>query len=231
MERIGIRDADVLKACLSALDDGRVIVVPTTRWYMFAARADIASTAPSIFRLKRRSPDKSLLLIAPSYNWATDAFVFSPSAHQLADAFWPGDLSLRLRWRASAKDFPAVGVPIGLVGVTSGILGELAAELAAPLISTSVNYSGAPAEGGTGPRFAFEQVLEMLNASEDATSVAIAVDGGICSLVEATTIVDCAAADRAVLERPGTVHIDALRYVVPDLDVSRMRRDRDGFAR
>jgi len=230
MDRIGAHDANVLKACVSALNDGRVIVLPTARWYMFAARADIATTAPIIFRLKRRLPDKSLLLVAPSYEWATSMFIFSVGARQLADAFWPGDLSLRLRWRSPADGFPAVGVPVGLVGLTSGRLGELAAELGAPLVSTSVNFSGTPAEGGTQPRFAFEQVLDMLNAHSDAASVAIAVDGGVCPLVEATTVVDCTEADRSALERPGTVHVDALRYIAPDLDVSRVRRDMEGFA-
>ncbi len=229
MDRLRTNDSRVLDACTAALNEGRVIVVPTSRWYMFAARADIDTTAPTIFRLKRRAPDKSLLLISPSREWAASAFVFTEAAQRLANAFWPGDLSLRLLWQDSTKGFPAVGVPVGLVGVTSGWLGQLAAYIGAPLVSTSVNFSGTPAEGGTQPRFAFEQVLQMLDAHPDASSVKIAVDGGVCPLVDATAIVDCSGPKVPVLERPGMVHVDALRYVSPDLDLSRVRRDTAGF--
>lgn len=228
---IGVHHDGMLQACISALNKGQVIVMPTPRWYMFAGRADVAATAATIFRLKRRSPDKSLLLLAPSASWSESTFSFTIEAHRLVNAFWPGDLALRLRWRTPGDGFPAVGTPVGLVTVSSGHLGRLAAELGAPLVSTSVNFSGTPAEGGTQPRFAFEQVIEMLTTHPEAASVAIAVDGGICPLVEATTIVDCSGPNGPVLERPGTVHLDALRYVFPNLDISRMRRDMEGFPR
>jgi L-threonylcarbamoyladenylate synthase len=231
VDRMKVTDPAALRCAVAALDAGCVIVVPTARWYMFVARADDESASPAIFRLKRRAPDKSLLLIAPSLDWAISAFMFSSGARQLADAFWPGDLSLRLRWHNPAVGYSAVGVPVGLVGLAAGSLGEIAAEVGSPLVSTSVNFSGTPTEGGTQPHFAFEQVVEMMSDHPESGRVAIALDGGVCPLVEATTVIDCASSGPPVLERPGAVHLDALLFVTPDLDITRMRRDMDGFVR
>ncbi|MDF0492753.1 L-threonylcarbamoyladenylate synthase [Bradyrhizobium yuanmingense] len=230
LRKYKIDDANARAACVEELDAGNIIVVPTMRWYMFLARADRELAADRIFRLKRRPPDKSLLLVCASSNWVESTFVLTNDARRLIQSFWPGDLSMRLRWRATTAGVTAVGVPVGLVSVASGLMGELAAQLAAPLISTSVNFSGTPAEGGTRPAFAFEHVLTMLASSDDSSAVTVAIDGGICPFVEATTIVDCSGSGSSVLERPGTIHVEAIRYVVSELDVSRCRRDMAGFS-
>jgi tRNA A37 threonylcarbamoyladenosine synthetase subunit TsaC/SUA5/YrdC len=150
-------------------------------------------------------------------------------ASRLAEAFWAGDLSMRLQWRDPSNGILSVGIPTGLVGIPGGLLGAMAAALGMPLVSTSVNFSGLPSEGGTQPAFAFEQVVEMLAANPLAAAVSAVVNGGICPQVEATSVVDCGVAGCTVLERPGAVHLDALRYVVPDLDISRARRDSAGY--
>jgi L-threonylcarbamoyladenylate synthase len=230
MQQLKIDSADVKAICAQALDAGNIIIVPTTRWYMFVARADGSVSAETIFSLKRRPPDKSLLLVGPSTTWVESTFILTHAAHRLAQSFWPGDLSMRLRWQVATAGIAAVGVPVGLVSVVSGLMGELASELGVPLVSTSVNFSGTPAEGGTRPAFAFEHVLNMLAGHQYASAVTIAVNGGVCPLVEATAIVDCSRPDLPVLERPGAIHTEAMRYVVPELDVGRHRRDMAGFS-
>lgn len=231
MNVLALSDLHSHVACCQAIEAGKVVVVPTSRWYMFAGSADDPAIADWIFQFKRRPPDKSLLLVAPSTQWVASSFVLTTQAEQLANAFWPGELSMRLRWDESVSAIESVGAPIGLVTVAPGLLGDLAATLGRPLVSTSVNFSGSPASGGTQPSFAIDQALRTLRAAESdsAVAVAVVVDGGVCPLVEATTVVDCSTPDRTWLERPGAVHADALAHVWADIDLTRARRDTAGF--
>jgi L-threonylcarbamoyladenylate synthase len=222
-------DDGVVEGCLSALEAGQLAVVPTDRWYMIVGNASDPSAAAAIFGIKRRSPDKSLLLVCPSLDWIESNFAVTSGARELARAFWPGDLAMRLRWAAPAEQqVAAVGVPVALVTLTKGLLGRLASQFGA-LVSTSVNYAGTPDEGGTQPAFAFQQVVGMLSAHADSERVGMVVDGGVCPQVDAMTIVDCSDSSSSFLERPGAVHRDALEFALPELDLSRARRDMAGY--
>jgi len=210
-----------LEVCASAVLDGQIAVLPTRRWYMFAGLADNSSVADRIFAFKRRAPSKSLLLVCPTTRWLDDNFTVSDEARQLIDTFLPGELALRLAWRNDATAVVrSVGSPVALTTVADGALGLLAATIGRPLVSTSVNISGAPVQGGTQPCISVAQVLIIL---AEAQVVSVVVDGGVCPAVDALTVVDCA--EDSYLWRPGTLHTDALRHVLPDLDLSRAVSD------
>lgn len=229
MRIVAASDPRSIGRCVDAVNSGSIVVVPTHRWYMFAGRAQDTELSDTIFAIKRRPPSKSLLLVAPSRQWVESNFEFSDDAHALADAFWPGDLSFRLRWLADATPIESVGAPVGLVAVTDDLLGALATAVGAPLVSTSVNFAGTPAEGGTQPSFAFDQVSQMLEGHPLADRVAFMVDGGICPFIDATTVVDLTTPRRPKLERFGLVHRDAILHVRPHIDTARARRDMAGF--
>src|SRR5947209_3138152 len=81
-----------------AIEAGELIVVPTDRWYMICCDASNANACERIYRAKRRSKSKSLLLVLPSKDVAFNLFHIGPDAEILIEALWPGDLALLLRW-------------------------------------------------------------------------------------------------------------------------------------
>ncbi|GAB3971080.1 hypothetical protein GCM10029978_045590 [Actinoallomurus acanthiterrae] len=132
-----------LDAAAQAIEGGKLVVVPTQRWYMVCADASNAQACDSIIKGKRRPSGKPLAYVASSPASCEDLFTLSPEARRLAAAFWPGDLALLLPWKNTedAARHAAVGSP-ALVTIAPGILGDLALKVKAPLAATTANISG-----------------------------------------------------------------------------------------
>lgn len=129
---------------LQALADGELIVYPTETFYALGADAFSAAAMARLFAAKARDAKRPIALIA-----ADDAMAFSvareipPPARRLADAFWPGPLTIVIPARP--------GLPQGLAGPDGGVgvrvsshplARELAKRLGRPITATSANLSG-----------------------------------------------------------------------------------------
>ena len=82
---------------ISALKAGELVVYPTETFYAIGADAFSAVALRRLFRVKKREPERPVGLIA-----ADAAMAFSVAreipidARRLADAFWPGPLTIVL---------------------------------------------------------------------------------------------------------------------------------------
>jgi tRNA threonylcarbamoyl adenosine modification protein (Sua5/YciO/YrdC/YwlC family) len=128
-----------------------------------------------------------------------------PAAVQLAEAFWPGGLTLvvehapSLAWDlGDAEGTVAVRLPDD--DLTRDLLRRTG-----PLAVSSANRSGRPA--ATTAAEALEQLGE---------HVAVVLDGGPRNSSAASTIVDCTGTVPRVL-RVGAISVDRLREVVPEI--------------
>jgi L-threonylcarbamoyladenylate synthase len=144
-----------LDAALEALRAGDLIVYPTETFYAIGADAMSTSALERIYAVKGRERDKPIALIAAD---AESAFALASkipdNARRLAEAFWPGPLTLVL----SARD----GIDRSIIGLDGGIgvrvsshplARDLAAELGHPITATSANLAGhAPAATLTAAR-------------------------------------------------------------------------------
>ncbi len=81
-------------------------------------------------------------------------------AHQLASAFWPGDLAMILRWRdlGLGQQHEPVGVPNALVTMDPGPLGELARQSRVPIAATTANLSDIANTDTAGPAITTAEV-------------------------------------------------------------------------
>jgi L-threonylcarbamoyladenylate synthase len=185
-----------------AVEAGRLVIVPTSRWYMICCDASNTGACDRIFAAKQRPADKSLLLVAPSTDAVRQRFHLSADAKLVTDALWPGDLALLLPWRDPAEGtrHSAVGTPEALVTSAPGSLGALAQRVSRPLAATSANISGVT---GSGPSISLDEVERFLAQSH--ADVPVVVDGGICPVGNHLTILRCAD-DRTELVREGVVH-------------------------
>ncbi|MDI6796650.1 MAG: L-threonylcarbamoyladenylate synthase [Desulfatibacillaceae bacterium] len=126
---------------------GGMAVIPTTGLYGLAADAYNPAAVERVFALKGREREKSLLVLAQNMEQVI-ALVddFGPMAQKLADAFWPGRLTLVLK---AKKNAPATLVSAnGSIGVrltAHPVARALIKALGRPVTGTSANPSGLPA--------------------------------------------------------------------------------------
>jgi L-threonylcarbamoyladenylate synthase len=132
---------------IAALQAGELVVYPTETFYAIGADAFSSIALRRLFEVKGRDPGRPVGLIA-----ADTAMAFSVAreipidARRLADAFWPGPLTLVLPARDSIA--PELAGPDG-VGVRvspNPVARALSAGIGRPITATSANLSGeAPA--------------------------------------------------------------------------------------
>jgi len=178
---------------------------PTETVYGLGCAPDALSLA-RLSALKGRKGGKPFLLLVSSRLMAEDAgLVFTPAAHALAEAFWPGPLTLVLRG-GEGKLPDLLRGPEGGFAVrhtSHKAVERLIALLDRPLTSTSANIPGqAPAPGA-------EQLVALFRPAYDAGELLV-LDGGTLGNVPPSTIVDCTT-PQPTLIREGALPRNELR--------------------
>jgi len=136
-----------IEAAIAALQAGELVVYPTETFYAIGADAFSSSALARLFRVKRREAGRPVGLIAADTAMAFSLAREIPSnARRLADAFWPGPLTLVLPARDElARELgglEGVGVRVS----PNPVARALSAGLGRPITATSANLSGeAPA--------------------------------------------------------------------------------------
>lgn len=155
------------------LEAGGVCILPTETVYGLAARADHTAAIKRIYAIKGRGFDKPLAVCVRDITQAKSLAEFSPLAERLAQAFWPGPLTLVLP--AISQNLNAHCYQGETIALRCPDITWRETLLAAPLALTSANRSGAPD--------AVTAQTE-INAEVDAV-----LDGGPSAQGEASTII------------------------------------------
>ena len=133
-----------LERAETVVRSGGLVLYPTETLYALGADACNAQAAARIVALKRRQPDKPLPLIIGGMEQLAQVTSRHPSPLQeLADAFWPGPLSLLVPARQELAE--AVRDAQGWTSVRwtpHPVAGELCLRCGRPIIATSANLSG-----------------------------------------------------------------------------------------
>jgi L-threonylcarbamoyladenylate synthase len=170
-----------IAAAAALLRAGELVAVPTETVYGLAARADSADAVAAIYRAKGRPSFNPLIVHVASLEQAEQIAILDDRARKLAQAFWPGALTLVLPLRDDARIAPAVtaGLPtIALRCPAHPAMRALLAECGLPLAAPSANRSG-----GVSPTTA-EHVATSL-----AGRIPLVLDGGACASGLESTIV------------------------------------------
>ena len=173
---------------------GRLAAVPTETVYGLAADASQENAVQAVYAVKGRPEQKPLNVLVDGMAMAETVCRNIPAdAYRLADAFWPGPLTMVLRGNGTLPPIVSAG------GVTQGVrcpdhpdtLAVIRA-LGRPLACPSANLSGGPS-----PRSAGE-ALGQLAGKIDAV-----LDGGPCVVGVESTILDLTAAPYRILREGG----------------------------
>ncbi len=182
-------------AAVAALRDGGVVALPTDTVYGICVALGTVGGVERLFEVKRRPPDKGIMLLLEDAAQAAEIGVMTPAAVALAAACWPGGLTVVVPQR---PDRPLSTV---LTGGTATIglrvpdhpAPRALAAAVGPIPTTSANVSGIPEA-----RDADEIRAQLGDAIE------LILDGGPAHGGPASTVVDCTG------ERPQVLRVGAI---------------------
>lgn len=207
-KRLTSQPTDIEEAA-RLLRDGRLVAVPTETVYGLAADALNPAAVASIFAAKGRPMDNPLIVhIADMRDWAALVRDIPQKAQALADAFWPGPLTIIL----PAADCIPNEVRGGLTTVavrypSHPIAQAVILHAGCPLAAPSANRSGAPSPTNA------ERVFEDMQGRIDAV-----LDGGNSDVGVESTVIDLSH-DTPRLLRPGGVTPEMIEEVIGEIEI------------
>lgn len=170
-----------LERAQQVLMQGGLVAIPTETVYGLAANALNSNAVAGIFKAKNRPSFDPLIVHAASadaaFQWADDV---PPQAQTLAEAFWPGPLTLVLPKKAAIPDITTSGQPsVGLRVPRNELTLALLSQLPFPLAAPSANPFGYVSP--TRPSHVADQLGGLVD---------YILDDGPCSIGLESTIVD-----------------------------------------
>jgi L-threonylcarbamoyladenylate synthase len=192
---------------VAVLRAGGLVALPTETVYGLAARADDARAVAAIYAAKGRPAHNPLIVhLADLATARSLARTWPAAAQALAEAFWPGPLTLVLplgepRLAAVTAGGETIALRVPAHPVIAAVLRESGLPLAAPSANRSQSISPTRAE----------HVRQSLGAAVD-----LVLDAGPCALGIESAVVDVRGPQVRLL-RPGAIDLATLRRVWPDL--------------
>ncbi len=193
-----------LEAAVDVLRRGGLVAFPTETVYGLGADASKPAAVRRIFEAKGRPAGHPVIVHLPDDShlerWAASV---PPAARWLADAFWPGPLTLILPRAAGVSDAvtggrDTVGLRVPNQPLASALLKAFGGGLAAPSANRFGQVSPTTAEDVQ---------------SDLGDLVDVILDGGPCPVGVESTIVEFAGEAPTIL-RPGGVAAEALEAVL-----------------
>ncbi len=203
-ERLGPGQADIERAA-AILAAGGLVAFPTETVYGLGADGRSARAVASLYAAKERPRFNPLIAHLPSAEAAKCEGLFDDDARRLAEAFWPGPLTLvvPVSPACTVSDLARAGLDsVALRVPAHPVASALLKACGFPVVAPSANRSGrvSPTEAA--------HVLEDLSGRIDAV-----VDGGPTRVGVESTIVACLDR-RPRLLRPGGVSREAIEEVL-----------------
>lgn len=199
------------------LKNGGLVAFPTETVYGLGGDAKNKDASKAIYAAKGRPSDNPLIVHIPDVSWVDGIVSEIPEAAQkLADAFWPGPMTLIFKKNEvipleTTGGLDTVAVRLPSHPVARALMEESGVYIAAP----SANTSGRPS-----PTKA-KHVAEDLSGKIDAI-----IDGGEVNIGLESTIIDVTE-DIPTILRPGYISLDDVKAVVGEarMDPGIMSKD------
>ncbi|MEZ0325712.1 MAG: L-threonylcarbamoyladenylate synthase [Fimbriimonas sp.] len=195
--------AENIMLAATALRAGKLVGMPTETVYGIAAVATNQEAIWKVFELKGRPADNPLIVHVASRDQVAEvASTFPADAQKLADAFWPGPLTLVLPKTSAVPDSVTAGLQTVAVRMPAHVT-------ALALIETT----GAPLAAPSANRFMSLSPTRPEHISDDiAAGLAHILDGGPCEVGIESTVVDCTDGLRVL--RPGGIAREMISHAV-----------------
>ena len=188
---------------VAVLRRGGLIGIPTDTVYGIAANALDEDAVDRVFRLKGREDTSPIPVLVGEVE---DLFIYgrdvTDEAVALAEAFWPGQLTIVVRKSGSIPPVVSGGLDtVGLRIADHLVPRRLVSALGAPITATSANISGS------------ESLTSALSVAEQlGASLDLVLDGGQLVASKPSTVIDATFRPARIL-REGAVSRAEIEHV------------------
>ena len=196
-----------IEKAIAILKNGGLVAYPTDTVYGLGACMTDTKAVARIFEVKGRPKGMALPVLLADHAQIELIVESMPlAAQRLADAFFPGALTIILPKSSAVPDvitgggntvafrIPNHPVPLALIN-----------GLGKPIVGTSANLSGQPTA------LTAEEVQAQIGDKID-----MVIDGGRCPGGIESTVIDLSG-EKPVIRRQGVISIDRLRKILPDI--------------
>jgi L-threonylcarbamoyladenylate synthase len=196
-----------IEAAVEALRDGDLVAFPTETVYGLGANASNPAAVRKVFELKGRPPNHPVIVHIDDAKylrrWAREV---PPAAARLAEAFWPGPLTLVLPRAEGVHDIVTGGQDTVAVRIPSHLMAQqLLTAFGGGIAAPSANRFG---------RLSATRAEHVRDEFGDAVKVIL--DGGESQVGLESTIVFCDEQSTRLL-RPGAISLAQLRSVAGEV--------------
>ena len=194
---------DVSRAA-AALRDGQLVAFATETVYGLGGDATNDEAVARIFAAKGRPQFNPLITHVPSLAAARELGVFNNVALKLAEAFWPGPLTLVVRRRANCPVSQLASAGLGSLAIRvpgNAQARDLLEQAGVPVVAPSANPSG---------RLSPTTVEHVRAGLGD--KIDLILDGGRCPVGVESTVIGCLD-ESPVLLRPGGIAVEEIAAV------------------
>lgn len=203
------KDAEKIAEIGRILAGGGIVAIPTETVYGLAGNAFDGSCVKKIFEAKGRPGDNPLIVHIAEFDEIYSIAAEVPeSAKKLAEAYWPGPLTIILPKKDTIPDEVTAGQKTVAVRMPSHPVAHAIIKASGvPLAAPSANISGFPSP--TAVRY----VIDDMNGRIDAIA-----DGGDCEFGIESTVVTLATPVPRIL-RPGAVTHGMIEKIIGKTDI------------
>ena len=208
-----------VRRATEALCAGEVVALPTETVYGLAANALNEKAVAKIFQIKGRPANNPIIVHIASVEMAKGCVASWPAnADKLANAYWPGPLTLVLPRTKEIPDIVTAGGPtVGVRWPSHPLIQAVIRKCDFPLAAPSANLSGQ-----ISPTTA-EHVRKQLSGK-----ISLIVDGGPSQVGIESTVLDLTPLLRTKagppeILRPGIIHAESLAAVCGEVQSSKFK--------
>ncbi len=194
-----------IRQAAEALTRGDIVAFPTETVYGLGANALDARAVAKVFAAKERPRFNPLIVHVPGLAAAERYAVVNDTARMLAEAFWPGPLSLVLPKRPACGIADLVGAGLDTIALRAPahkVAQALLEAVKLPIAAPSANRSG---------RISPTTAAHVETELDDRP--AMILDGGPCPLGIESTVISVLDGAAALL-RPGAISREAIERVL-----------------
>ena len=204
---LSAEDAKTASVAAEIIKKGELVAIPTETVYGLGANGLDPEAVAKIFQAKGRPQDNPLILhIAEARDMEKYCHSIPECAYALAEAFWPGPLTLVLPARENVPTCTTAGLPtVAIRCPDNAVTREIIRLSGVPIAAPSANISGKPSTTTA------QHVLD-----DHDGKIAAVVDGGPCRVGVESTILDLSDGKPRLL-RPGGITDHQLCRIVGDI--------------
>lgn len=186
------------------LQDGQLVAFPTETVYGLGAHALDAQAVRKIFQAKERpSYDPLIVHLHTIEALPRIARNISETVYALAEAFWPGPLTLILPRQDTVPDIVTSGLPTVAVRIPSH-----------PVALALLQAANLPVAAPSANRFGYTSPTTAAHVLADLNGrIPLILDGGPTHIGVESTVLDMTSTPPRIL-RPGGVSLEALRRIL-----------------